>query len=1493
MEEYFIHSEPLYRRIINIFLYTGIALLFILLLFIGISQTSTFRNFAKDMVVEILNDQLNGKVSIGELKGTIFTSIEIDDLLLTSKTDTVISAKKIEVKFSPMRIFLKTIYVRKILISDLNLNLAGREDGSWNLGEVLPPSETETDTTSGEFPFTIVVSDLEFLDAAFNMVTFPNLGDFSKQDSLNTENIRIKNLNLRLAAEAHLKDNEYFANIEYLFARTNIKDYDFYDLRGIIEITPWFAEITNFHIETKRTEFFLNARMDSLNIFGDVVYEDFYDYPVRLEADIKRFDFRDLSGLLPSLDFLTGVPEIHLEADGDYGNLNIREITARVNKTKLSLKGRITNLNRPSDMYIDAQISNGKLLYSDINYLLPRLEIPDYGNLLLSDIDAYYRGRIDKFDAGLNTVLNNGELISEAKFDFREDITKYDVSLKTKSLNLFPITGTRTDLNLITRIVGEGFTPAEFNSDIEVSLQQSKYDEFFIDSLSLKSAAKQKKIDIDLNSVIQHAMINVNGKIDFSEEHNPLFDLTGRFQKLNLKNFGLGNPSDINLNFSMLGNGLNPDSMGLNASLDIEESVVNDLRIGDSKLNLVMEVDSVERRINIESDVIDAGFSGRFKLTDAIALFAEQGTTIGDIIQKKIEKINPLDDLTASTETELFVSDTSSVIFNPMDINFNFRFKDFDLLAILLEDEMMDISGYGSGKIINDSSFFAINTDLFIEYFIQRKADKLLYLSDMGVNLNFSRNNQVKSFDNLFGSLFLTAERFYSGSDINKIKADILFNKSTMLFNLSAEYDTLFSVSTKGDFDLRENEQIFTINDLELTYNNRKWKNPEPAVIEIGNNDIDIKELLLSQDEAEIYLSGFVNSAGEQELIIKTRNFKGSRIADNFLNDPLLFDATFNFYIYLGGTLSDPIIESDVEMLDLTISNVKLGNVTGEIDYKAKELKGNLRFLKQTANRDSTILSIKADIPIDLAFADAGQRFNPESEIDIQVFSDDLHLSTLGNIIPYISKQSGSFSSDIQIKGKPNDLQLSGYLNISKGYFRPEINNLDYGLELRTRFEGNTIRFDTLEISNLWGSTHKGKLFSSGEIRLKDFKPEYIDFRTSGDLAILTESRSKSPSATIFGDLIIGTGGEWTFNLENDRPKFNGVVRLLTTNLTFSPEPSTYSTSTDNINYVFLEDSSIVKREKLKFEKIVEESKATEIEEISEGIEKKSYFDYDVSIEVVDNAKITFLLSRVANQKLIAEVDGQLKFESSDGIANTQGSLELLSGSKLEFFKVFDATGKITFESDLTDPRLDILATYSSDYTNPPSARGTTQEVAVKFKMNGLLSQLGANLSNDPENILVYVGSRNIQNNTADRSLDAADAVSFIIMGKFKSDLTPDDKSQVVDQTSILGNTATSFLGTVLSGFVNSAVGDLINNIELSQSGEFTKFNVSGRYNKFRYTIGGTTEIFDNLSKANIRVSYLFSKNFIFRMERKDPIVKTTGLEDKISEIGFQYKFEF
>ena len=96
-----------------------------------------------------------------------------------------------------------------------------------------------------------------------------------------------------------------------------------------------------------------------------------------------------------------------------------------------------------------------------------------------------------------------------------------------------------------------------------------------------------------------------------------------------------------------------------------------------------------------------------------------------------------------------------------------------------------------------------------------------------------------------------------------------------------------------------------------------------------------------------------------------------------------------------------------------------------------------------------------------------------------------------------------------------------------------------------------------------------------------------------------------------------------------------------------------------------------------------------------------------------------------------------------------------------------------------------------------------------------------------------------------------------------------------------------------MGGFLNQYLGNYVRGVELRSVGSTTKFNLVGKVKDFRYSIGGSTDVFQDLSQANVKIEYPILKNFLLRVERKDAITQTTTSNDMINELGLKYRFEF
>ncbi|MGE5440919.1 MAG: hypothetical protein ACM3UR_13775, partial [Bacteroidota bacterium] len=397
------------------------------------------------------------------------------------------------------------------------------------------------------------------------------------------------------------------------------------------------------------------------------------------------------------------------------------------------------------------------------------------------------------------------------------------------------------------------------------------------------------------------------------------------------------------------------------------------------------------------------------------------------------------------------------------------------------------------------------------------------------------------------------------------------------------------------------------------------------------------------------------------------------------------------------------------------------------------------------------------------------------------------------------------------------------------------------------------------------------------------------DATITGNLAVLgPNSKAVLPA---YGDLVLQSDGSWRFTYDKGSSDFTGKVLLKNTNVTFVPPSTSYASDNKNdFNYHFVIDSSKIDKKQADFNQIVTLSQKYAPSVKKAGAAAGSNLNYDLNIKIDNEAKVVIVIFPEFNQQLTAVLDGDLTY-GSNGVA--QGEFKVLEGSTLSFFQTFTVTGTIYFESDITNPRMDLVATYIGDH-NAPVDSG---KVAVKIKLKGSREEIAKSLAQNSENIGVYVGEENIDNDTPSPKYNTADAISFLISGKFPTELTANDQtkqsSTLAEYRDKLTGYGYSIASSLVSGYVNSQLGDVVKSIELEQRGSQYQFGISGKVSNLRYSIGGSTEALQDFTKANLKFEYPFSEYFLMRFERKDPIIQTSGLNEKVNELGLRYKFIF
>ena len=369
-------------------------------------------------------------------------------------------------------------------------------------------------------------------------------------------------------------------------------------------------------------------------------------------------------------------------------------------------------------------------------------------------------------------------------------------------------------------------------------------------------------------------------------------------------------------------------------------------------------------------------------------------------------------------------------------------------------------------------------------------------------------------------------------------------------------------------------------------------------------------------------------------------------------------------------------------------------------------------------------------------------------QIELTIESDEFDLGSLQNSMPYVQFQKGKLETDIFISGTISKPIAIGYFSINDARLKVTNNNLDYDLNTKIWIDDEDITIESITLQNVFGTKQGGTLKGEGFVKLNEFKLDSTFIKVNGDLKVL-DKISKSSSPMAYGDLAFKTRGDIVYSAKRGKSYLNFPISVTVADIVVPLSKSAYSSSS-GFKYEYATESKEVDKLISELDSLIETTQRRD--SIENKNEKAAKFDYTLDIKLETEAEVVVVLSKELDQNLVAILKGDFFLESIDGKTRSGGELNLLEGSSLSFIKTFTTSGNVRFDK-IDNPIIDITSTYKDYYYPPNSANGPTeQEVAVKIKLKGPLSELNRNFIQDENNIGVYMGRKDIEDDKKDQT---------------------------------------------------------------------------------------------------------------------------------------------
>ena len=882
-------KRTLFQKIINGFLIFFISVFVLILILFGITQTSTFREFLREKVLDIANSELNGKIDIGRIDGTIFTSLILHNTTVSMEKDTILSAEKIELRTSPLRLIAKELHIRKFEIKNARLNLVTDSEGKLNLAKLFP--ESEEDTSSSEFPFTIEAEDMRLtnVDLSFRNYNIPESNEIHEE--LVFDDLRIRDLNLLFEASMDINNNDYKLHIKQFSFNPNVNSFSLKDLTGTFIVNEEMLRAEDFRLMTDSSDIMLTAELTGYNIFDTTGSSNFGDAALSLNLSADQFDFNDLARLSPA-KMLKGKINADIEGEGTLKDFTLDNLEIGLTNTYLQTSGTVKRLDNPDSMFFSLSFEDSYIDQTDIKNLLAGTNIPVYKEYGLLRIDTLnYSGTTEDFKLKLFLRTDRGEIYTNASINLEKKDIVYDAFLQVNNLDISPVAGLSTQLNIKSDIKGVGSEPATILADVNLIGDGSIIEGNKFDTLRLIADSKNKVLNYKLNAVMDTVEAHLAGFFNFESETRPVYELEGSLKNLNLALFTDDTTTETSLNFRLNASGesFDPDSMNLFVNMTLEESVINGIKIDTTRaiVDLQNGVEG-ERVINIISDLADITFIGKYSVDQAISVLTKESVVLENILNEKIQKISPSDTTIAEVSPEFALgneTEPDTFVDSVMSIRYLVDFKDFTLLSLFLGNKsQIEIDGEMNGEIKSDGDSLQLTYNTIIEYIKYRSDEDVFFLSNFNLNVNLQNSlDTTSSIDFVLAELNLTTDRIFMGSDINALSLQLSLKKGAALMDFRAQLENYASARLKGGFNVSDDFVYLVLDTLNLDYKGLTLINPQQIRIGYSDEEIRVENFILANDSAEISLNGNLLRSGNQSMKLAINNLSLNKVSTTIL----------------------------------------------------------------------------------------------------------------------------------------------------------------------------------------------------------------------------------------------------------------------------------------------------------------------------------------------------------------------------------------------------------------------------------------------------------------------------------------------------------------------------------------------------------------------------------------------------------------------------------
>lgn len=1408
----------------TIWLLLFVSALFILCLF-GILHIPSVQNRILKEVTSIAQDKIGIKLIYSHARLHPLNTLYFEDFLLRDlKTDTLVAGAKVKVTIKGIipkltRVSNKDIYVKKIILDKGFIRLySDLEDGvniSNFIRHLIP-----VDSTREKKPFSI--KEVQIIDSRFGLffsdTLYKEVFDPSRIDitslNLRTRNIQIYGDTVKLEIKNMACDERSGFRIN--------------NLQAEMYLCRKFMHFSNLKIKTNYSEIESNR--------FSFLYDDFYMFSkgrfydnITIETDFKNtyLSLADIGYFTPFFKNNYQNLGINGEINGTISNLNLRDFKIKTG-TDSYLEGDFdfTGLPNTDDLFI---IANFKPLYLTTNDLI-KFNLPKNKEIKLPKALQHltyfsYKGN---FTGLINDFVSFGTIDSDygrlgTDIILQPDSTgniAFTGDLRTNNFKLGQFFAKEELINEITsnvRLQGNFIRDGGVNSSIKGYIKKIGLHGYNYQNIEVDGVFSEKSFNGELYIDDPNLVLNFEGLIDFTSdlpEFNFLLDVNhAELDQLKITDKQI--PFSASFILDMAGTGIDPTN--LNAEVNLLNSLLSkaDKQIQIYGLNLSFENDSIENKVELKSDMVDASITGRYLFTKLhnYFMFAANKLIPSLLINDSIVKIT-------DTDTHF---------------DFNINLKNIQpVLSFFSSNLQVANHSFIKGDFVYDST---LNSNIHIESNLLRiYKNRGKYLSG-----NIFITDSLANADLGCASLLL-ANRFFLD---NYTFESTLYPDSVTFSNRWLNWDTLVqkgaiagAVSFKPQLPMKPKAHL-NLENISFILNDYIWQTNRFNVV-IDSSGFITDKISLVQDDQYLIVSGGITSNPNDSMIINIHNLDLDNLNMFSRGESTKLQGLLNGEATITGfsenlTFNTDFFINQFEMNGQVLGDVKLlssyDNLSEIVDINLVANRGKLQTLVVTGDYYPT----------------------NEGKLDLLCNLDKLRLEFAAPFVKKIfATLHGNASGEASITGTLKRPLVNGEIKLQNTKFGIGYLNTKYNFtsDIDVAISNNNILLNNIELYDSLGNS----ALVNGNVYLKKFSEAYMNLNLQAKNFMClntTMANNSSYYGKAFIDGLIRISGS------NVSLKIN--VDALTSKGTVFNVPLNKSGDASRYSYISFINSDSTETGTNDEELIIDETSNNTLE-----LDFNLNVTPDAAIQIVFDPQIGDVIKATGNGELDLRINNTGDFQMVGEYIIEKGDYLFTLQNLINKKFTVQQGSSLRWSGDPVNASIDIDAVYPTR-TSLVNLFGTNDEniqsqsrvdVNCELDLTGNLIQptIGYNIS-------LPDAEPNIQDRVASKLSTeeklSKQFLSLLVLNQFLLDESIVQSDSVGNSALMAGSTnATEFLSNQLSNWLSQIYDDLdvgINFRPGSQtSSHEVEMSISTQLLNDRISINGSVDMKTNAEAENV-----------------------------------------